>query len=224
MLKIDLAIYTSLIVAILAQILNAFFSNKREDKKILKSILDNYVAPNISSILNFTAKISLNHYQEKCILNDLRTNVEPILKNIEYGDENLFLKRIEEDNKYNSLDVYDVEEQEITRKLEIQLFFLIYSLKILKKLKVKLHSQVGHSINHSIRVHTFLITSRKLYKYDEGYNNLISITRFNFDSLSIINESDMRKLRKNLWDEKILNKVYNVVNDDFQQEMQKKFS
>lgn len=222
-MKIDFAIYISLIAAIIAQIMNAYYSNKRENKKILQNISDHYIVPNISNILNFTSKISLNHHSEKSSLENLRTNVDPILKNIMYGDEDLLHKRIEEDSKYNSLDAYDVEQQEYTRKLEIQLFFLIYSLKVLKRLKVKLHSNVGYGIEHSMRVHAYLIAARNLDKFEEGYNNLISITRFNFDSLSKINKSDIRKLKKNTWDEKVFNEIYNKVQNDFQKNFEQEY-
>ncbi len=222
-MKIDFAIYISLIAAIIAQIMNARYSNKRENKKVLQNISDHYIVPNISNILNFTSKISLNHHPEKSSLENLRTNVDPILKNIMYGDENLLHKRIEEDSKYNSLDAYDIEQQEYTRKLEIQLFFLIYSLKVLKKLKVKLHSNVGYGIEHSMRVHAYLIAARNLDKFEEGYNNLISITRFNFNSLSKISKSDIRKLKKNTWNEKVLNEIYNKVQNDFQKKFEQEY-
>lgn len=203
--------------------MNARYSNKRENKKILQNISDHYIVPNISNILNFTSKISLNHHSEKSSLEDLRTNVDPILKNIMYGDENLLYKRIEEDSKYNSLDAYDVEQQEYTRKLEIQLFFLIYSLKVLKRLKVKLHSNVGYGIEHSMRVHAYLIAARNLNKFEEGFNDLVSITRFNFNSLSKISKSDIRKLKKNTWNEKVLNEIYNKVQNDFQKKFEQEY-
>lgn len=223
LLEINWAITMSIIAAVLAQIINAHYSNKRENKKISQGIFDNYIAPNISNILKFTKKICLNSYDEKSLLKDLRENVDPILKNISYGDKNLFYKRIEEDSKYSSLDAYNIEEQEFTRKLEIQLLFLIYSLKIFKKLKIKMHSNVGNIIDNSIRVHSFLIACRYLNKFNDGYNTLIGLNRLNFDSLSKINKRDLNKLIKKPWDEKVLITIYNKVSDDYQEKFKEKY-
>lgn len=222
-MKIDWAITISIIAAVLAQIINAYYSNKREDKKISQGIFDNYIAPNISNVLKFTKMICLNAHDEKSLLINLRENVDPILNNIRYGDKNLLYKRIEEDSKYSSLDAYDIEEQEFTRKLETQLLFLIYSLKIFKKLKVELHGNVGKKIDDSIRVHSFLIACRYLNKFNDGYNTLIGLNRLNFDSLSKINKRDLNKLIKKPWDEKVLITIYNKVSDDYQEKFKEKY-
>lgn len=223
MFGIDIVLVTTFCSAIFAQFLNSILSSKREQNKALKEIFNSYIVPNLSDSLEFAHRLSMNVISLADLLENLEGISKNLLSDVKYGDENILSKKLELMNLKNMIEISNSNQAKMIIYLQIQYYFLIYSKKIIKKLNIKLNINMENSLNYSIRLYAYLISVRALHHDDMTFkstqNDIVSITRFNFDSFSKVSKSNLKNLEKNPNDFKNLESIYNVIKTDFNHQM-----
>lgn len=185
----------ALIVGVGAQFLNSWLTGRREKKKYLREIYENFISEffvDILAHLNVSTQPRPDHDVKKDV--NISTVIDEMFKKVHYGDKNLQSLSLErKTSKY--LDDYKGGTEEILQ-IKICYFFLLYSQRIFKKINFKLDLGVKFQLEHSIKEYAYWYIYSEARDYEEGKNKLKDLTGLAMCKKQVLEQYSKRSFRK----------------------------
>ncbi|MGG2061662.1 hypothetical protein [Priestia megaterium] len=185
----------ALIVGVGAQFLNNWLTGRREKKKYLREVYENFISEffvDILAHLNVSNQPRPDHDVKKDV--NISTVIDEMFKKVHYGDRNLQSLSLErKTSKY--LDDYKGDTEEILQ-IKICYFFLLYSQRIFKKIKFKLDLGVKFQLEHSIKEYAYWYICSEVKTYEEAKNKLKHLTSLSMSKKQILEQYSKRYFRK----------------------------
>ncbi|PGZ95180.1 hypothetical protein COE51_21365 [Bacillus pseudomycoides] len=202
----------ALIAAVAAQFLNNWLTYRREEKKYLKEVYENFISEFFIDILTFVHIETLprkGHDAKGEI--DISTVIDNMFKKVHYGNEHLQSLHLE----YKTL-LYMEDFRGDTEKiaqLKICYYFLLYSKNIFQELDFKLESNVEFQLLHNTKILAYLYVYSEERDYEEAINKVVNIRMIARDALDQYSLVDFDTL---------VNETSNEKREEFLKEIDKK--